>query len=128
VEKYLQEMTNRYRQSLGKWGEDIALKFLENQGLRLLFRNYRTQDGELDLVMNTQDQLVIVEVKTRKNIDFGTPEESITDEKIEHLIFATEWLLQQHPEINENWRIDVVSIIGTPAGMDPQIDWFENVS
>lgn len=121
-------MSNRYRQSLGKWGEDIALEFLENQGLKLLFRNYRTRDGELDLVMTTPEQLVIVEVKTRKNIEFGTPEESITDEKMEHLLTATEWLLQQHPEINEDWRIDVVSIIGTPASKDPQIDWFENVS
>jgi putative endonuclease len=118
----------RYRQALGRWGEDVALRFLEAQGFALIHRNYRTPDGEIDLIMKDRDQLVMVEVKTRKNTDFGLPEDAITDEKMENITSAAEWFLQQNPEDCENWRIDVVSIIGTPTSGEPQIDWFENVS
>lgn len=134
---------NRYRQSLGKWGEDTALKFLTDQGLHLVERNYRSPDGEIDLILTDEDQLVMVEVKTRKDAEFGLPEDAVTDEKIEHLALAAEWFLQKHPNHEDNWRIDVVSIMGTPnpgapnvgapnTGApntgEPQIEWFQNVS
>lgn len=119
---------NRYRQTLGRWGEDLALNFLIEQGLELVNRNYRTPDGEIDLIMTDRIQLVMVEVKTRKDSEFGLPEEAVTDEKIEHLTLAAEWFLQKNPNYSDNWRIDVVSIIGCPTSGEPQIDWFENVS
>ncbi len=122
------EIKKRYRQALGRWGEDVALKFLEDQGFALIHRNFRTPDGEIDLIMKDRDQLIMAEVKTRKNTDFGLPEDAITDEKMENITSAAEWFLQRNPEYGENWRIDVVSIIGTPADGEPQIEWFENVS
>lgn len=122
------QIKNRYRQLLGKWGEDLALQFLQEQGYTLVARNFRTPDGEIDLILEKDGQLTMVEVKTRKNDEFGLPEDAVTDEKIEHLTIAAEWFLQDKPEYADNWRIDVVSIIGTPAGGEPQIDWFENVS
>lgn len=121
-------MKNTYRQVLGKWGEDLALKYLTENGLELISRNFRTPDGEIDLVMFSKDQLVFVEVKTRKNSEYSLPEEAVTDEKIEHLVAAAEWFLQKNPAYHDNWRIDVISILGTPSSSTPQIDWFENVS
>ncbi len=119
---------NRYRQTLGEWGENTALKFLTGQGLLLVERNFRSPDGEIDLILTDQDQLVMVEVKTRKDAEFGLPEDAITEEKIEHLASAADWFLQKHPDQVDNWRIDVVSIIGTPNKGEPQIEWFQNVS
>lgn len=119
---------NLYKINLGKWGEDVALHFLIGQGFSLLSRNFHTPDGELDLVMVNQGALVIVEVKTRRNKKFGLPEEAVTDEKVDHLVSATEWFLQENPQYAENWRLDVVSVIGSPSGGEPQIEWFENVS
>lgn len=119
---------NRYRQTLGEWGENTALKFLTGRGLLLVERNFRSPDGEIDLILTDQDQLVMVEVKTRKDAEFGLPEDAITEEKIEHLTSAADWFLQKHPDQVDNWRIDVVSIIGTPNKGEPQIEWFQNVS
>jgi len=119
---------NNYRQVLGKWGEDLALKYLMKNGLELISRNYRTPDGEIDLVMFLHGQLIFVEVKTRKDSEYSLPEEAVTDEKIDHLAAAAEWFLHNNPMYEDNWRIDVISIIGTPGCIEPQIEWFENVS
>jgi len=98
------------------------------KGFDLIERNFRTPEGEIDLIMNCKDQLVFVEVKTRKNSEYSLPEEAVTDEKIDHLTAAAEWFLENNPVYSDKWRIDVVSIIGNPASSTPQIDWFENVS
>jgi putative endonuclease len=113
--------------SLGKWGEDIALQFLLEHGLRVLERNVRTPDGELDIVVKNAEVLVFVEVKTRRNIRHSFPEEAVNEEKLDHLEAAAGWYLMEHPEFADNWRLDVVTVIGYPGGKPPQIDWFENV-
>lgn len=123
-----EKIKNRYRQKLGKWGEDIALQFLEDNGCKFVTRNFRTPDGEIDIIMLHGDTLLIVEVKTRKNEEFSFPEESITDEKVEHLLTAAEWFFQESPQYSEDWRIDVITVVGSPTGTEPSINWFENVS
>lgn len=116
------------RIELGKWGEGIALDYLLEKGFRLLNKNYRTPDGEIDLVMKKDDELVFVEVKTRKNTEFSLPEESISEEKLDHLEASAGWFLEKYPEYEKNWRLDVITVIGIPNGKNPQVDWFENVT
>lgn len=55
----------------GAWAEDIACKWLVNQGLTVKQKNFYTRYGEIDLVMNDSSQLIFVEIKFRKNNDFG---------------------------------------------------------
>lgn len=117
-----------YRQQVGKWGEKLAEDFLVKRGMSVLERNYRTQYGEIDLIMQDGDCTVFVEVKTRKNLDFGLPEESITRRKVRKLIQSAETFFQQLPERPAEWRIDVVAVIVGPVDPDPEIMWFENVS
>lgn len=117
---------NNYRQRYGAWGEHQAEKYLIDKGLRTLERNYRTAFGEIDLVMSQDSQLVFVEVKTRSSKRFGWPEESVTDKKTDHLLLAVEQYLADHPEALDAWRVDVISICGTPGGSTPEITWFEN--
>ncbi|MGE5552355.1 MAG: YraN family protein [Betaproteobacteria bacterium] len=69
------------RQTLGRAGEELALKFLTAQGWRLLAQRFRSRYGELDLVGVEGDELVFVEVKTRATARCGTPEEALTEEK-----------------------------------------------
>ncbi len=116
------------RIALGKWGESLAAEFLVENGYTLVTTNYRTPDGEIDLVVTKDRELVFVEVKTRQNLAFGMPEEAVNDEKLDHLESAVGHYLLLHPEYENNWRLDVISVIGSPAGMKPQIDWFENVT
>jgi putative endonuclease len=115
-----------YRQNLGAWGERLAESFLLEHGLILLARNYRTPFGELDLVMSQDGQIVFIEVKTRSTNKFGPPEDAVTGKKREHLLQAAECYLNEHSEALEGWRIDVVSICGTPGSPSPEIVWFDN--
>jgi len=102
------------RQRLGKWGEEQAAVFLIKKGYELVEKNWRSRPGEIDLVMRDNDTLVFVEVKTRSGKAFGYPEESITENKIAVLLEACQKYIDEK-EFNLDWRIDIISIIGSPA-------------
>jgi putative endonuclease len=117
---------NTYRQRTGRWGERVAEEYLLGRGLRLLARNVRTSYGEIDLVFEEGDQVVLVEVKTRSNRNLGQPEDAITPKKRMHLLQSAEAYMQSQPDSILNWRIDVVSILGKIGDENPEIVWFEN--
>ncbi|NIP33031.1 YraN family protein [Candidatus Saccharibacteria bacterium] len=101
---------------LGKWGEAVAAAFLIKKGFELIEKNWRAHPGEIDLVMKDRDEIVFIEVKTRSDIGFGYPEESITDKKIQSLVESCEKYINEK-EIDSNWRLDVISIIGDENGI-----------
>ena len=76
--------THRIR--LGKWGEGVAVRFLQEKGYVLVATNYRCRWGEVDIVAQEGDDLVFVEVRTRRSVLYGTPEESITAAKARKLV------------------------------------------
>ncbi len=98
------------RSQLGTWGEHVALRSLRQRGFVLLARNVRTRYGELDLVLLDGNTLVAVEVKTRRSLRYGVPQESITQKKFTHLADATAAFVQrirwQGP-----YRLDAVSVV-----------------
>lgn len=124
---------SRSRQDLGRWGESLAGDFLLGKGYTIIARNERTPYGEIDLVaecrseeeLENTEMLVFVEVKTRSSRKFGYPEESITARKKANLIAASQYYLQEHPELDMGWRIDVISIEQYPSS-PPIIHHFEN--
>ncbi len=116
---------DRYRQIIGAWGENLAAEYLMERGLRIVARNYRTHEGEIDIIAQEEDTLVFVEVKTRTNREFGFPEENVTEEKLEHLHNAAEQYLSENIEVGK-WRYDVIAIIGKPEKNDTQIEWFQD--
>ena len=63
------------RQEVGKLGEEIARRFLKKRGYHIHETNFRCRGGEIDIVAQQKDYLVFVEVRTRSNLNFGTPEE-----------------------------------------------------
>ncbi len=120
-------MINKGNKSLGRWGEELALHWLNDQGLEYVSGSYRTPHGEIDLIMKDQGQTVFIEVKTRRNTNLGFPEEAINFRKFGHIIDSASYYFQQNPSLAEDWRIDVVAIIGTPKTKIPNIHWFKNV-
>jgi len=123
---------SNYSQELGKWGETLAADFLIKQGYSIIARNARTPYGELDLIAQQPEKtrsdeitIVFVEVKTRRSQSYGFPEESVTASKQEHLISAALHYLQEHPELDQDWRIDVIAI-ERYQNLDPIIHHFEN--
>ena len=98
------------RRDTGILGEKIAGDFLKKRGYQILETNYRCPYGEIDIVARYGDYLVFIEVRTRKSLRFGSPEESITHAKRQKLI-ATAWHYQQ--DIADTpllWRIDTVAV------------------
>ncbi len=116
----------KHRQDLGRWGETIAEEFLVKQGYRIVARNARTPYGEIDLVARQGDATVFVEVKTRTSASYGFPEEAITVRKREHLIESSQAYLQEHPELDGDWRIDVIAIQHFDPAKEPLIEHLEN--
>ncbi len=94
----------------GKQGEEIARKFLENQGYKILEMNWRFDHKEIDIIAQQDYELVFVEVKSRMNTKFGEPEEAVDEKKQNYLIEAAEAYLTIN-EIDCESRFDVISII-----------------
>ncbi len=81
------------------------------QGYSLITRNFLVRRGEIDLIMkDTNDELVFVEVKTRKNNAFGSAAESITSSKAQKLIATAYTYLQRNHLPDDNFRIDLVTV------------------
>lgn len=120
---------NTAKQSLGRWGESLAAEYLEHKGYAILARNVRTPYGELDLVVR-QTALqgpvtVFVEIKTRRSTSFGLPEAAITPKKQAHLLAAAQAYMQATPDLEGDWRVDVIAIRCIP-GSEAEIVHFEN--
>jgi len=117
----------RHNQLTGRWGEQLAEEFLVEKGFSPIGRNVRTESGEIDLILQKENMLVFVEVKTRSGQKFGYPEESVTEEKSEHFLAAVEEYLEINPADAMDWRIDVIAITGSEKSrLKPVIEWFED--
>lgn len=120
---------NRHNQLLGRWGEDRAAYFLEQKGYSIVGRNVRTPFGEIDILarQGSPGNLVFVEVKTRASAMFGPPEISVTQRKQEHLVAAILSYFQEHPEMEDQWRVDVIAVECENHREPATITHFENV-
>ncbi len=104
----------------GANAEKIALDYLKQQGLTPVTRNYRCQQGELDLIMQDGQTLVVVEVRFRKSEQFGGALQSITRHKQSRIIAATGHYLMKN-NIQSPVRFDVIAING-----QRQINWIKH--
>jgi putative endonuclease len=98
------------RQGLGRAGEQLAARTLLKRGYRVLEHNFRCQQGEIDIVAEEGQDLVFVEVKTRRGTACGLPEEAVTPRKQRKLIEVAYTYLDLHMCADRSWRIDVVAI------------------
>lgn len=115
-----------WKQSLARWGEHLAADYLQKQGYTILESNARTAYGEIDLIARQQNVTVFVEVKTRSSSAFGPPEAAITPRKREHLLASAQAYLQAHPQLDGDWRVDVIAIQRNQQATSPVITHFEN--
>ena len=114
------------RRDTGRLGEKIARDFLTRRGYHILETNYRCPHGEVDIIARHQDYLVFIEVRTKRSLKFGSPEESITPAKKEKMI-ATAWHYQQSRDNPPSlWRIDTVAIELNRKGVPLRIELIEN--
>ncbi len=95
---------------LGRAGELLAIQFLKNNGYKILEVNWRDKHKEIDIIALDKDQVVFVEVKTRKNTYFGSPVEAVNMQKQKHIIDAAEEYIDNN-SIELEARFDIISII-----------------
>jgi putative endonuclease len=104
------------KDELGRAGEQVAAEYLERAGLRILDRNWRCADGEIDIVAAERRVLVVCEVKTRSGTRFGSPLEAISRSKRTRLRrLAVQWLAA-HGVLFDEVRIDVIGLLKGTAG------------
>lgn len=97
--------------TIGARAETTARKFLENNHLTFVARNYTVKGGEIDLIMRDQQYLVFIEVKLRSNPSHGQPIELVPKAKQARIIHAAKlYLLKQQIYYTERCRFDVIGI------------------
>ena len=116
------------RREVGARGERIAASFLKRKGYRVRETNFRCREGEIDIVAEKGGCLVFVEVRTKTDISFGTPEESITTAKKEKLITLAQTYIDSHTGLPADWRIDVVAIELDKKGKVTRLHLIRNVT
>jgi putative endonuclease len=118
-------VTRTCARNIGEREETAALRFLEQEGLKLITRNYRSPRGEIDLIMWDRECLVFIEVRYRKHDRFGSATETVTSAKQERIISAvTHYLQSKGSEAGDvPCRLDVVAI---SAGERKKIEWIKN--
>ena len=103
-------MRKNDRKLIGGAGEDIACRYLEENGFEVVGRNWRTRSGELDIIARHGGMVIFVEVKTRRGKMFGEPEEAVTPAKVRKIRqLASEYLatVSHSAEV----RFDVISLV-----------------
>ncbi len=101
------------RAALGRYGEDLAAQHLVATGARVLARNWRCREGEIDvIVMEPDGTVVFVEVKTRSGTGFGVPAEAVGRVKARRIrAVACRWLADHRPPGAGDLRFDVISVL-----------------
>lgn len=95
---------------LGIYGESMAERFLKNQGYEIVAKNIRFKKWEVDLVALDDNELVIVEVKTRQTAEIGEPWRAVTKNKQRQIIAVAHDYICRH-QIDRNTRFDIISIV-----------------
>lgn len=120
-------MTHARNAAVGRYGEEVAARHLESEGLVILERNWTCRHGEIDIVARDGSTLVVCEVKTRTTITYGTPAEAVLGRKAVRLRrLASAWL-EEHEVAPPAVRIDVVSVVVPPRGA-PRVDQIRGVA
>jgi putative endonuclease len=104
------------KDALGRQGEQLAAEYLKKAGFRILDRNYRCADGEIDIVAADRRDLVACEVKTRSGVRFGTPVEAVTSQKLRRLRRLAAVWASSHGWFFDQLRVDIVGVLRSPTG------------
>ncbi len=116
---------SRARRDLGDFGERVAAAHLEAKGYRIRERNFRTREGEIDIIAECAGTLVFVEVRTRRGAAMGSAAESVTASKAAHILAAAQAYVQDREDCPEDQRIDVIALSLAPDGRVLSVEHIE---
>jgi len=110
----------------GRWGEDLAVAYLEQKGYTIVERDWKSGRRDIDIIALDDDVVVFVEVKTRRNRLYGEPEDAIDYHKLQNLQQAINHYVKLR-QIRQEIRFDIVAVVGT-IGTEPDIQHIQNVA
>jgi len=113
------------KKSFGDEGEKLAKKYLKDQDYEIIDSNFRTRFGEIDVIARDGDVWVFCEVKARRGIAYGLPEEAVTFRKQNKIVHAALNYIREKKLGEISWRVDVISII-MPVDKKPKIKLNKN--
>lgn len=109
------------KRNKGRIYEEKGKKYLENMGVKVLSMNYYGSFGEIDIVGYDDTTLVFFEVKYRKNLYFGTPQEAIDKRKMNKIYITAKEFVKKNRLENEKIRFDAIVFL------DEKIEWIKNI-
>ena len=110
----------------GVWGEEIAMAYLREKGFIILERDWHSKHRDIDIIAQQGEYLVFVEVKTRRNVNFGDPIQAIDYKKRRNLCLAINHYLN-YRKVDTPWRFDVITVVGTMSSNNmPEINHIED--
>jgi len=109
---------------MGLDGQLAAEKFLQRKGYRILDRNYRIRSGEVDLIAAHGTYIIFIEVKFRRNLDYGLPREAVTKTKTQQIIKTAMHYITKKALHEQDIRFDVVEVLEVENEL--QINHIEN--
>ena len=118
-----------YAKTIGDLGEEAACKYLMAKDYMIAGRNYSTRRGEIDIIAYLGDELVFVEVKSRKSYSFGPIESQVSPKKINRILQAAEEYIIEHSISDTDCRVDLISVFMDGNADDNfHIEHYENIS
>jgi putative endonuclease len=94
---------------LGKFGEELAVEFLQQNGYDILETNWTFQKAEIDIIAQKDSTIAVIEVKTRSSIDFGLPQDFVKPKKIQLLVKAVNEYIVSN-DLDVDVRFDIIAI------------------
>jgi len=111
---------------MGVWGENVAAAYLRDNGYVILERDWHSGHRDIDIVARKDEFVVFVEVKTRRNTDFGDPEQAVDWKKRRNLRYAINHYVKYH-KIDNSIRFDIITVVGMLGSANPTINHIEDV-
>lgn len=116
--------SKQHQQRMGRNGEELAVAYLRKLGYKIIKRNYRMPQAEIDIIAKHKGVIVFVEVKARQTQTFGHPKWAVTPAKQRKISMAALAYLKQNHTLNTRARFDVVTIQSLVD--NPQIEIIAN--
>lgn len=120
-----------YRKQFGQKGEDLACKYLRKNGYKIIERNFRLRNAEIDIIgidISTDPHtLAFIEVKTRTSNSYGEPLEAIGYHKLQAMNRAAYYYQMSHPDLPKLLRLDGISVKMNDSGEVLLIDLVKNI-
>ncbi len=111
------------KQKIGDMGENIAVQYLKKHKFDIIGRNFKCYWGEIDIIAKYKNEIVFIEVKTRKKAmgePYGNPEDAVNEKKLSNIRTSAGVFLEKNNMLeNINWRIDIVAI---------KINWVKRIA